>query len=402
MSGFAGVCRSAALVPLGLLLCLFVAVPALSYTGGPTRAHVAGLEPHEQRVYYYLTFHGGAWSKPEVWFFDLEGENPEKPIRAQSLEARDKDWWKDEHGISDAWRSLSSGFEPLTPLAQFNLEMSLCADSIAQDSPGGCPRYMGHLVLEGEGLGQAIDLKMFCQPMICVRGPYRIPGRPEAIAVVSYKGKEYGAEEVERPVLLVPMTDIGRGTPAVCGEARPATWNVPYHGRFGGQFVAYFGEVGASDHPTRWYLAKDCLTAVPPQVWTVRLEGSPPEQPISLVDPFEDSRESGWDIWTSVKRAGGRQTEIQCAEEFALNLHFVADSLGVDSTWDVPRYRGQLTARTQNGVGVVSFEMFCNTLVQVRGVYSLPERSELVMFVSYTANPSDCGELDLPIVIYSD
>jgi hypothetical protein len=202
MSGFAGVCRSAALVPLGLLLCLFVAVPALSYTGGPTRAHVAGLEPHEQRVYYYLTFHGGAWSKPEVWFFDLEGENPEKPIRAQSLEARDKDWWKDEHGISDAWRSLSSGFEPLTPLAQFNLEMSLCADSIAQDSPGGCPRYMGHLVLEGEGLGQAIDLKMFCNTLVQVRGVYSLPERSELVMFVSYTANPSDCGELDLPIVI--------------------------------------------------------------------------------------------------------------------------------------------------------------------------------------------------------
>jgi len=381
---------SVACVLVVLSICLLATVPALAYMGGPTRAHIAGLEPDEQRVYYYLTFHDEGRARPEVWFFDLDGENPEKPIRARSLEGRHKDYLRDEHGISDAWQSLSSRFEPLTPLGKFNLEISLCADSIGRDL------YEGHLVLEGEGIGQAIDLKMFCHPMIRVRGPYGIPGRSETIAVVSYKGKAYGCEEVEQPVLLVPKTDVDRDIPRVCDEAQSATWSVPYHGRFGGQFVAYFGEVGPSEHPELWYLAKDCLAQEHPQVWSVRLEDSPPAQPISLVDLNEHSRESAYNVWTSMQRTGGRKTEIQCAEEFTLNLRFVADSLGVDSTSGVPRYGGHLIAKTRDGIGTVSLEMFCNTLVQVRGVYRLPERSELVVFVSYTADPSGCGQLDVP------
>jgi hypothetical protein len=389
-------------VRFGLVLYLVGAQPALPYMGGPIRARVAGLDPEEQRVYFYCTYHDASGASPEVWYFDLDAENPAQPQRAPALDGPDDGCRHGGENVNEAWRSLSSGFKPLAPLTQFSLAISLCADSIGRDSLWtGSPMYDGHLVLEGEGIGQATDLTMFCHPMIRIRGPYGIPGRPEAIAVVSYKGRAYGCEEVEDPILLVPTTDTDRDNPTVCDEAQPATWSVPYHGRFGGQFVAFFGEVGPSEAPLLWYLAKDCLTQEPPQVWSVSLEDRPPGQPISLVESTEDSRESAWEVWKKLRQPGGRQTEIQCIEEFDLSLHFAADSLGVDSSSGVPRYRGQLIARTEEGVGAVSVEMFCNTLTQVRGVYHLPERSELVVFVTYTANASGCGELDVPIVIYS-
>jgi hypothetical protein len=393
--------RSAAFLALGVALYLVAAAPALSHTGGPIRAHIAGLEPEEQRVYYYLTFHDESGAGPEVWFFGLEYNNPEQPRRARSLEGSYHDAWREELGISDAWRSLSSGLKPLPPLQRTSLAISLRADSVGRDSLWLSPRYEGHLVLEGKGVGQATDLTMFCHPMIRVRGPYGIPGRPEAIAVVSYKGRAYGCEEVEEPILLVPTTNVDRHITTMHDEGQPATWNVPRHGRSGGQFVAYFGEMGPSENPVGWYLVSYYVMRDPPQVWTVSLEDGPTTQPASYRASDAETSENGWDTWKIVRGLGDRQTEIHCTEDFDLSLHLTADSVGVDSTWGVPHYRGQLLVETPDGVGDVNLEMFCNTLVQIRGVYRLPERSELVVFVSYTADASGCEEWDVPIVLYS-
>jgi hypothetical protein len=393
--------RSAAFVVLGLVLYLVVAAPAHAYMGGPIRAHIAGLEPEEQRVYYYLTSHDESGAGPEVWFFGLEYNNPGQPRRARSLEGSYRDAWREELGISDAWRSLSSELKPLYPLQRFRLAIGLRADSAGRDSLWMSPRYDGHLVLEGEGVGQAIDLTMFCHPMIRVRGPYGIPGRPEAIAVVSYKGLAYGCEEVEEPILLVPTIDVDRRIPTMYGEARPATWKERSFGRFGRQFVAHFGELGPSDNAEGWYFVSSYVMADPPQVWLVNLEDHSSKQSVRYRASDADSSEDGWDAWKNVRALGGRQTEIHCTEDFDLNLHLVADSVGVDSTWGVPHYKGQLLVETPDGVGAVNLEMFCNTLVQIRGVYRLPERSELVVFVSYTASASGCEEWDVPIVIYS-
>jgi hypothetical protein len=175
---------------------------------------VAGLDPEGQRVFYYFIFHDESTSTPQVWYFDLDGEKPAKPERALSLEGEDDGIRSEKTGIGDAWRSFSKSLVPLPALTEFDLTLKVEADSAARDTlwPSKC--YQVDLMLEVGRFSRTLDLVMYCNTITRVRGVYGIPGRDEVVAVLSYKGRTYGCEEVDLPVLL-------GGQEAM--EARPAS-----------------------------------------------------------------------------------------------------------------------------------------------------------------------------------
>jgi len=176
--------------------------PAHAYTGGPVRAHIAGFEPERQRVFYYFIFRDESCSTPQVWYFDLNGEEPARPVRVLSLEGEDDGIRSEKTGISNAWRSFSPGLTQLSTLADFDLGIHMTADSSGRDPIWLTERYDVDLELAVEGAVRDLDLVTYCDNVIRVQGVYEIPGRREVVAMISYKGRAYGCEEVDLPLLL--------------------------------------------------------------------------------------------------------------------------------------------------------------------------------------------------------
>ncbi len=399
-------------VSLGAILVLVLghalhAVPGWAYTGGAIRAQVVGLEPGTGRVFYYRTFHDESGAGPEVWFFDLNGENPEQPKRAPALDGPDDGCRHGGENINEAWRSLSPKLRPLSSCTQFDLRISLSSDSVGTDSLWQSPIFEGHLAIEGRGIGQSCNLTIFCEPMIVIRVLYAIPDRTEAIAVVSYIGRAYGCEEVEQPILLTDVHSNTRASRSELEIAVPRSYRQasftfgqrPLRGCCAGQFTGYFGEVGSPEAPIFRYLVWDKVMMTPPQVWLVSLNSDSQRQPIRYSPEGEDSLYSGWDYSGAVNRLKGRRGNLIAAEPVDLALHLRADSVGVDSVCGVTRYACEVVASTPIGSGAVNLAMFCNTLIQVRGVFPLPRRRDLVI-VTYSGYPSGCKEKDAPIVIH--
>lgn len=215
-----GSARLVSILLLGLVLITAAAPPAIAYTGGPIPAYIGGLEPKEQRAYYYLVDHSGAAIGPRVWHFDLDGASPEKPVSASQFDGRDGVRLKDSR--SDAWLTLASGLLPLPPLDQFDLRIALSGERAGQDSLWMTPRYKGSLLVETRRIGRTGDITLYCEAMIRIRGPYGIPRRPEAIVVITCKGRAYGCEEIERPVLLFPKGQYDRSLKMSGHEFPPA------------------------------------------------------------------------------------------------------------------------------------------------------------------------------------
>jgi hypothetical protein len=167
-----------------------------------------------------------------------------------------------------------------------------------------------------------------------------------------------------------------------------------------GQFHAYFAEVTSPEQGEFSYLACYSVMLTLPQVWLVDLAGGESAQPVPYAPFVSACQDSVWQAWTTLTRLEGKRMELRGLDDFDLELRLKADSVGVDPLCGVTAYRGNLVVEAARGSGVIDLDIFCDTLIQVRGVYQLPGRSERVVFISYKGEACGCREVDIPIVIH--
>lgn len=192
---------------LGLVLGGLNGDVAAADLRGPVEAVLIGVHPTESKFYYKLFSRAGVQPKSQIWYFDLDGKDPTTPIRALSIEnemEKSKTGTRfDEDRVHDVWMRVARNLTSPRMLVNFDLRLSQKADSVGVDMVGGDRTlYEGHLVVETAGRTRTLDLEMSCDALIAVEGVYGIPGRPELIVVVSYKGREPGCQEFELPILI--------------------------------------------------------------------------------------------------------------------------------------------------------------------------------------------------------
>ena len=166
-----------------------------------------------------------------------------------------------------------------------------------------------------------------------------------------------------------------------------------------GEFHAYYGEAMSPEQGEFSYLACHSVMVMLPQVWLVDLAGGESAQPVPYAPFVSASRDSVWRAWTALTGPGGKRTELRGLDDFDLELRLRADSVGVDTLCGATSFQGRLVAEAAGGAGMIDLEIFCDTLIQVRGVYQLPGRPERVIFISYKGEARGCREVDIPIVI---
>lgn len=182
-------------VVLALLAIAAAPNSVLSYHGGPVRVEFAGFDSTTARVYYQLHAYDEFGYPPEVYYFDLEGRAPDKPIRDRSLEGSDD-------GPNPAWGEFWKSAQRLRSAGNFALALDVSADSVGVDSEYSVTRYDLTARVAAGSSTALLRVLAVCRTLVAVRGMYEIPGRPERVVVVSYCGRSYGCEEVEQPVLL--------------------------------------------------------------------------------------------------------------------------------------------------------------------------------------------------------
>jgi len=47
-----------------------------------------------------------------------------------------------------------------------------------------------------------LELTTYDDTMLALRGAYEVPGRPHVVVILTYRGRAYGSEEVEIPLLI--------------------------------------------------------------------------------------------------------------------------------------------------------------------------------------------------------
>jgi hypothetical protein len=183
-----------------LVLLVTGVTAARAYTGGPIRADICGVEPSEHKVFYRLVAHDESYQPRQVWFFDLDGKEPMCPVRVPSLESKRR-----ENGKQSGWSIFSDRLVPLQSCREFDISFSVNADTAGVDTAwGGAVRYEAEVTVGRASRTWILDLVMFGNPLIRVRCLYEIPERPEALIVLTYRGRPYGCEEIDLPVLLAP------------------------------------------------------------------------------------------------------------------------------------------------------------------------------------------------------
>jgi len=188
-------------MPAFLCALLLAAAPVWGYTGGPVRAELLGYEPSERRVYYQLKAYDESGDAPRVFFFDLAGSAPAVPVRAADLEQPDA--FHSTPEVSKRQYRLEEHLVAL-PMVHSMATMTAGWDSLRIDPVWERPVYAFRVALQKDGIRGAHADTAYCSPLFRQIAAYRIPGRQEEIAVLSFIGRAYGCEPVQLPVLLVP------------------------------------------------------------------------------------------------------------------------------------------------------------------------------------------------------
>lgn len=367
-----------------------------AYTGGPTRAHLAGLDTTNDRVFYWQTLHGDQ-SGRSLWYFDLNGENPERPRYAPpGLSLKD-------YGDSTEIKAFLEKLVPLRSLKEFNLRLRLGVDSIGMHHMWTIPVYNGYLeVVTDSGLSAKHEITLFCEPVIILEGLYAIPGHQEQIVMITCLGDAYGCEEVDQPILLRYRSNFSGDTAALLDEPyspKPFMFGKSSKSAHaGGQFSGRLYEAMESGATPVIYLELDYIVyPLCPDFWIINLSDSN-TRPILIEPCGKDSAQYGREILNAIKNSNRRRGALIARETCDMLLHFSADSVGVDSTCGATIYQAHLEVETPIGKGEANFATLCNTTIGVRGVYPLPLGCELVI-VRYTAQELGCDRsLQLSVV----
>ncbi len=187
------------ILPL-LLLPIADVSCALAYTGGPVRVESVSYVELESRIYFKLRAYDEAYDPPEVYYIELDGTSPRRPIRASTLEQADPlDWSRHPNA---EWVELMKHSVPLKPASEFHLVVESTSDSVSVDPNWNVTRYeLSVQVGIGETFG-TLSVGAVCSPLVRVQGLFEIPGRSERVVVVTYAGRVSGCEQVDALVLI--------------------------------------------------------------------------------------------------------------------------------------------------------------------------------------------------------
>jgi hypothetical protein len=135
-----------------------------------------------------------------VFCLDLASETPSEVVRLEYLE--DQELGRGHVKRSPEWLEIRGRCDPLRPVPDFDLNLIVRSDSVGVDSDWNVTLLDLEIRLSVGGHVGRVHTLGTCQPRVGLRALYEIPGRPELMALVSYVGRPYGCEEIEKAVLL--------------------------------------------------------------------------------------------------------------------------------------------------------------------------------------------------------
>lgn len=194
-----------------LLIMSTMASLAHASSGGPELCEVLGWDPIDRKIFCALDWRSEEGLPRRMVYFAIDGRSPCSMVEVR-FPVRTDDPLVRRVGAREAirrrWRTIVGRLKPLVPAAELTLPSVTIvdADSIAYRGTGGPPalaRYRVRLRGLGGVFQGPFDVTTYGTPQVAVPRVYRIPGRREMLAVVSFIGVpiEIGYE-AQVPVLI--------------------------------------------------------------------------------------------------------------------------------------------------------------------------------------------------------
>jgi hypothetical protein len=184
-----------------VLVCVAGLGSVSAGTAGQFYAYFGEVTSSDQGGFCYLACYSLMLTLPQVWVVSFGDSQPAQPVlyKPFASECPDSVW--------QAWKTLTQQEGKRTELhglERFDLEVRLSADSTGVDTLCGATSYQGALVAEAAGGRGTVSLTMFCDTLIRIRGVYQLPGRPEKVVFITYKGTACECQEVNLPIVIYP------------------------------------------------------------------------------------------------------------------------------------------------------------------------------------------------------
>ena len=168
---------------------------ALAYTGGPQMIEVLGWDPDSTRLYFHAVYGDESAHFEAIYHFDLRSRNPEIAVRDEP-EPADSDWVEADSAQSPRLAALRSRLQRMAPILEPALPtwVKWTEQDTVVEIEGRIRRFRVTGVFDD---GPGFDVISYGALDVCTRAVFAIPGRPERVWLISFRGRPDDAAQVE-------------------------------------------------------------------------------------------------------------------------------------------------------------------------------------------------------------
>lgn len=199
---------------LKILLFGFLSLPSLSFAtvSGPQSIEVLGYDAPDQKIYILRHFHDGRGRLPQLSYYLLSSQQPQKQIDVTSLYIHPKtqkvDVDQDPTAFNQALAKIQRRLQPLIKIHTQQLHLKVLQRKhrwIATPTPSSSQiqEYQYRYQLQKSALRSPIQNTISYQPNLQISQSYNIPKHNKILAVVKYQGIAIeGGYNVEDAMIL--------------------------------------------------------------------------------------------------------------------------------------------------------------------------------------------------------
>lgn len=186
-----------------LISVMALSVSALATVGGGQRIDILGYDKAEQKVFVLRHYDDGRGRLPQLYYYDLSSNNPEKLVEVRSLYVNPKtkkyDEFEDNKGrFSNGLKQIKNRVVTLKPTYT---QVTVQVQSLRQQKVTNLQSWLGEI---GPGTEYQFNYKLnadeakYSSPVhsattysVCLTTDnvvYKVPNQPYALATVNYKG----------------------------------------------------------------------------------------------------------------------------------------------------------------------------------------------------------------------
>lgn len=211
------------LAKAGILICVMASsVSAFATVGGGQRIDILGYDKTEQKVFVLRHYDDGRGRLPQLYYYDLSSNNPEKLVEVRSLyinpNSKKYDQFQDIKGrFSNGLKQIKNRVVTLKPTYT---QVTVQVESLHQQKKTNLQSWLGEI---GQGTDYQFNYKLnadeakYSSPVhsattysVCLTSDnviYKLPNQPYALTTVNYKGTLMEGGYDYQDVVLLQQTN---------------------------------------------------------------------------------------------------------------------------------------------------------------------------------------------------